>query len=477
MFSYRIASLFAAIIPATALDAKQNLPATPCLRRPRGKQTHCFCRPMWFRVPPNVIKKEAAMDAPNPAPLSEPLHWPQPGYTSVPFRLYSDAEIYALEQEKLFRGPVWNYICLETEIPNAGDYKAFWIAETPVIATRDHDGAVHVLVNRCAHKGALVCTKERGNSPELTCLYHAWTYNLGGDLTGVAFRRGVKGKGGMPDDFDVKQHKLEKLRVEMFCGIVFATFSDKTPDMTTYLGPEMAKFTKRNFGRPLKLLGVQSQVIYNNWKLYAENIRDAYHATLLHTFYTTFNVNRLDMDGGILLGNNNWHHVSYSKRDTLKVADEYKTDNIHSTKFSSKLDGPQLLERWDEFDDGITHSIQTVFPNLGFQLTFNSLAVRVFVPRGVDKTELFWFYLGVEGDTEEQTQMRLRQANLTGSAGLVSLEDGCISEFVQRGIVGSEDVTSFIQMGGRTVESSEDSRATEVAIRGFWEGYRKLMGF
>ena len=417
------------------------------------------------------------MDARNPAPLSEPLDWPQPGYTSVPFRLYSDPEIYALEQEKLFRGPVWNYICLEAEIPNGGDYKTSWIAETPVIATRDHDGSVHVLVNRCAHKGALVCTKERGNSPELTCLYHAWTYNLGGDLTGVAFRRGVKGKGGMPEDFDVKAHRLETLRVEVFCGLVFATFSDKTPEMTTYMGPEMAKFTKRNFGRPLKVLGVQSQVIYNNWKLYAENIRDSYHATLLHTFYTTFNVNRLDMDGGIVLGHNNWHHISYSKRDTLQVADEYKADNIHATKYSSKLDGPQLLERWDEFDDGITHSIQTLFPNLGFQLTFNSLAVRFFVPRGVDKTELFWFYLGVEDDTEEQTQMRLRQANLTGSAGLVSLEDGCISEFVQRGIVGSEDVNSFIQMGGREVESSKDSRATEVAIRGFWQGYRKLMEF
>ena len=142
-----------------------------------------------------------------------------------------------------------------------------------------------------------------------------------------------------------------------------------------------------------------------------------------------------------------------------------------------KLEGPELLDSWTEFDDGITHSIQTLFPTIALQFTLNSLALRFFVPRGVDKTELFWFYLGYEDDTEEQTAMRLRQANLTGAAGLVSLEDGCINEFVQRGIAGSDDRTSFIEMGGRDVESSENSRATEVSIRGFWEGYRRIMGF
>jgi hypothetical protein len=66
---------------------------------------------------------------------------------------------------------------------------------------------------------------------------------------------------------------------------------------------------------------------------------------------------------------------------------------------------------------------------------------------------------------------------MTGAAGLVSLEDGCINEFVQRGTRGSEDKLSFVEMGGRDTEPSEQSRATEVAIRGFWTGYRRIMGF
>ena len=101
-------------------------------------------------------------------------------------------------------------------------------------------------------------------------------------------------------DPDLAQHRLEPLRVEVFCGLIFGTFSDATPPVEAYLGETMSRMIRRNLGRPYRLLGMHSQIIHNNWKLYAENVRDSYHATLLHTFYTTFKVNRLDMDGGML---------------------------------------------------------------------------------------------------------------------------------------------------------------------------------
>jgi len=111
------------------------------------------------------------------------------------------------------------------------------------------------------------------------------------------------------------------------------------------------------------------------------------------------------------------------------------------------------------------------------QFTLNSLAIRFFAPKGVDKTELFWVYLGYGHDTEEQSQMRIMQSNLTGAAGLVSLEDGCINEFVQRGTRNDPECSSFMEMGGRVAESEKNSRATETAVRGFWQGYRGIMGF
>ena len=404
-----------------------------------------------------------------------PIHWPEEGPSRVPYSVYSDPEIHRREVDRIFRGPLWHFLCLEIEIPEPGDWRTGWVGEIPVVVTRDLDGSVHALVNRCAHKGALVCLEERGHGRQLTCIYHAWSYDLRGNLKGLAFRNGVNGRGGMPEDFDISARRLEPLRVESFCGLVFGTFQADTPPLEDYLGERMAGFIRRNFGRPLKVIGRHSQILHNNWKLYAENIRDSYHATVLHTFYTTFKVNRLDMDGGIVMSEDGRHHVSYAKRATLKEAAEYREADVHSIRYDSQLAAPELLAAWDEFDDGITHSIQSVFPTLGLQNTLNSLAVRFFRPLGPDKMEIDWIYLGAEDDSADEADMRTLQANLTGAAGFVSLEDGCINEFVQRGTAGSAEAAAFMEMGGREIESSENSRATETAIRGFWRGYREVM--
>ncbi|MGA2056571.1 MAG: Rieske 2Fe-2S domain-containing protein [Bradyrhizobium sp.] len=415
--------------------------------------------------------------APSLQVSSDDFRWPAEGVTRAPYRLFTDREIYQREQRRIFRGSAWNFLGLEVELPNPGDTKTATVGETPVIVTRDGDGMIHAMVNRCAHKGALVCLKKKDNVSSLTCVYHAWNYELDGRLKSVAFRNGVRGQGGMPGDFDASRHRLQPLRVETFCGVIFGTFSENLEGAESYLGPDMAAFIKRNLGRPLRVLGTHSQTIHNNWKLYAENLRDSYHATLLHTFYTTFKVNRLDMDGGIVLSDRKWHHLSFARRAQMTEAAEYRNSNVHSASYDSVLEGPGLLKAWEEFDDGITHSIQTVFPNMCIQFTLNSLAIRFFAPRGVDKTELFWIYLGYERDSEEQSQMRIMQSNLTGAAGLVSLEDGCINEFVQRGTRADPQCSSFMEMGGREVGSEKNSRATETAVRGFWQGYRKIMGF
>ena len=403
------------------------------------------------------------------------LTWPEGGVTRVPYRVYSDHEIYAREQARSFRGPVWNFLCLALEIPNPGDFKTTFVGETPVIVTRDGDGGVNAMVNRCAHKGALVCHEQRGNVKSLTCIYHAWAYDLKGNLKGLAFKEGLRGQGGMPEDFDVSQHRLESLTVTTFCGLVFGTFSPDVAPIEDYLGPVIAGNIRRVLGRPTKLLGFQSQMINNNWKLYAENIRDSYHATVLHTFYTAFKVNRLDMDGGIDVAEHGWHHMSFAKRESWVKDDQYDGESIHASKYDSRLKGPALLEAWPEFPDGITHCIQSVFPTLGMQMTLNSLAVRFFVPRGIARTELFWMYLGYEDDEDWMPRIRVNQSNLTGAAGYVSLEDGCINEFVQRGTRGSPHQAAFMEMGGRDVAPSEGSRATETALRGFWSAYRELM--
>src|SRR3546814_12420134 len=92
---------------------------------------------------------------------------------------------------------------------------------------------------RCAHRGSLLCWKNRGQAKDITCPYHHWTYNLSGDLMGLPFLRGVQGKGGMPRDFDKSKNGLTKLRVAVRGGTIWATYSDEVPPLEDYLGPEI----------------------------------------------------------------------------------------------------------------------------------------------------------------------------------------------------------------------------------------------
>src|SRR2546430_3837435 len=71
--------------------------------------------------------------------------WPALDYSRVPYRLYHDAELYAREQERIFRGPVWSYLGLDCEIPEPGDFRATWVGETPVIFNRDKSGQSRLL--------------------------------------------------------------------------------------------------------------------------------------------------------------------------------------------------------------------------------------------------------------------------------------------------------------------------------------------
>ena len=80
----------------------------------------------------------------------------------MPFRLYTDPEQYRLEQERIFKGPAWSYLCLAAEIPNPGDWVATTVGETAVVVTRGADGGINAFVNRCAHRGNLLCLERHG---------------------------------------------------------------------------------------------------------------------------------------------------------------------------------------------------------------------------------------------------------------------------------------------------------------------------
>lgn len=406
------------------------------------------------------------------------LEWPEEGVSRVPYRVYADPDLYAEEQNRIFRGPVWSFLGMAQEVPAPGDFKTGYIGDTPVVMVRDDGGGINVLVNQCGHRGNLVCIRKEGRAENgrLTCVYHNWTYDLNGELKSVAFAKGVGKKGGMPEDFDMARHGMPRLRAEVYAGLVFATFSEEVGPLAEYLGDEMRRNMDRVIGRKMRILGAYSQYMPNNWKLYMENVRDSYHASLLHVFFTTFRLNRLSMEGGIKLSDRGWHHISYSIAATDREEQQYNQDDLRAVDDEFGLADPSLIGGWPEYPCGTTLAIQSIYPNFVLQQTSNSIALRLCLPKGADGCELMWWVLGAEDDTPERQTIRVKQSNLIGPGGVISMEDGVIGGWVQRGTLRDPDKTSIVQMGGRTVEPSEGSRATEVSIRGFWNGYRDLMG-
>ena len=423
--------------------------------------------------PIDTPTKPAVIHGPQTSAQRLARQWPAEGFTRAPYWVYSDADIYAQEQAKIFRGKTWNYLGLEAEVPGAGDYKTTYIGETSTLLTRAEDGSLNAMVNRCAHRGNMVCREAFGNAKKLNCVYHAWNYNLKGDLTHAAFSKGLRGEGGLPKDFDMAQHGLQKLRVATLCGLVFATFSAETEPLEEWLG-DVAAGIRRVLHKPLKVLGYDTQRIHANWKAYHENPRDSYHANILHTFYGTFGLSRQSQESGMVLDSAGRHVYFYTKAGTEKggAEDKAAADALRSNNDQLTLEDPSILKWRDEFGDGISVQILTTYPSFVLHQIANSLATRQLLPKGPTQADLVWTYFGFADDDEETTRVRLMQANLAGSAGMISVEDAAVCEMMQRAMGDGQEGSSFIEMGGRELDSGGASKLSERAIRNFWHNYR-----
>ena len=305
------------------------------------------------------------------------------------------------------------------------------------------------------------------------CPYHQWVYDLKGNLIGVPFRRGLKGQGGMPDDFDLADHGLQTLRVAVRGGAVFASFDSGVESFEDYLGPTMAAYFDRVFdGRELTLLGYQRQRIPSNWKLMFENLKDPYHASLMHVFLVSFGLFCADNPSKVQMDAKGRHAVQASIKGEQTLDDS--TSQMASFKEVLELNDPAMLTPVREFEE-YTVVMQTLWPNLIVQQQSNTLATRQIVPRGPGAFDLHWTYFGYVGDDEQMTLKRLRQANLMGPAGFVSIDDGEVMEYTQDALGPYPGAEGVVEMGGLGIDD-EDHMVTEASIRSFYKYYREVMG-
>ena len=396
----------------------------------------------------------------------------------VPYAVFTSQEIYDREQALIFRGPTWSFLGLEAEIPQPGDFKSTFIGDTPVVMTRDEDGALAAWVNRCAHRGAIVCRQARGNASSHSCVYHQWRYDSRGDLYGVPFLRGLRGQAGMPADFDRAAHGLRKLRVDSYAGLVFATFSDTVGSLADYIGPVMSPYIDRLFCKPIEYLGCTRQYSNSNWKLYLENVKDPYHASLLHLFHTTFNIFRVGMKAHCVTdGVHGLHSIILAiKADQAETSSAYEAQRIRAYDSGFTLADESILALIPEYELVTTNHIQPIFPQLVVQQIHNTLVARQLLPKGPDAFELVFHFFGYQDDDAAMRKLRIKQANLVGPAGYISMEDTEATELVQRGVAADGAEASVIDMA-RDAPTQTDTLITESLIRAFWAGYQSLMEF
>jgi anthranilate 1,2-dioxygenase large subunit len=176
---------------------------------------------------------ETTRQTTNGSKIAKPIYFPRADGSRIAYEVYTSPEVYESEQELIFRGPVWSFLALEAELPKPGDFKSTFVGDTPVVVTRNDDSSLCAWVNRCAHRGALVCRPARGNARSHVCAYHQWSYDTRGNLRGVPFRNGVKGSPGMPADFDTKDQGLQKLRVGSYRGLALQPSATERHRSTT----------------------------------------------------------------------------------------------------------------------------------------------------------------------------------------------------------------------------------------------------
>ena len=309
------------------------------------------------------------------------LTWPAADYSRVPYGVFTDPDVYELEQERIFKGPVWIYLALEAEIPNPGDFLVTYVGDTPAVVNRAEDGSIHAWVNRCAHRGTMVVREPRGNRTTHTCVYHHWCYDLEGNLIGVPFQKGSQGQGGMPASFRKEDHSLQRYRVATYRGAIFGASHPDVEPLEDFLGSRMREFLDYMFREPIEILGYMRQRMPANWKIYYENLMDGWHGGLLHQLPVVFGIHRVTQAGGQSLDQHKRHvawRVIHGSDDEETVRAGY--DDTTLMNETPELHDPCIVDWRDEQNDGQILNMMAIFPSVLFQQLSNTLATRQIRP-------------------------------------------------------------------------------------------------
>jgi phenylpropionate dioxygenase-like ring-hydroxylating dioxygenase large terminal subunit len=199
--------------------------------------------------------------------------------------VYTDPGIFDLEMRRIHE-TIWIYCGHESQVPNPGDYYAVQIGRQPMLMVRGKDRGIHVLYNRCPHRGNMMCGDRRGNTGEsFRCSYHAWTFHHDGSLRSIPMMEsGYAGTEVGRDNPDCSMKRAA--RVQSYRGFVFASLAAGGPSLEEFLGGARVAFDDMCDRAPegeVEIVPNCFRIIqHSNWKIFLENQLDALHPSVTH---------------------------------------------------------------------------------------------------------------------------------------------------------------------------------------------------
>ena len=197
---------------------------------------------------------------------------------------YADNEVFEREIRQIFH-KAWIYVGHESQVPNTGDYATTVIGRQPVIMVRHQNRSIHVLYNRCPHRGAKLCANRAGNTGgNFTCSYHAWQFKLDGKVRHIPIQSGYDNT--RFNLIDPNSHMKPVARMEVYRGFVFASLSPTGPSLVDWLGTAIAGIDDMCDRAPegeVEVVPTCFRMIQkSNWKIFLENQLDAVHPSVTH---------------------------------------------------------------------------------------------------------------------------------------------------------------------------------------------------
>ncbi|BCQ07126.1 (2Fe-2S)-binding protein [Mycobacterium heckeshornense] len=219
---------------------------------------------------------------PKPPEGSWTQHYPDLGTGPVSYEDSISPEFYELERAAIFKR-AWLNVGRAEQLPRNGSYftKELKVVNTSIVVVRNTNGEIKAFHNICRHRGNKLVWNDMpleetsGFCRQFRCKYHAWRYDLDGNLTHVPQESEFF-------DLDKNRYGLVPVHCEVWEGFVFVNFAaEPEQSLREFLGPMITALEGYPFGRLTSRWYYRSEV-KANWKLYLDAFQEFYHAPVLH---------------------------------------------------------------------------------------------------------------------------------------------------------------------------------------------------